>query len=247
MVVDEFQDTSPLQLQLFTKFAELVDKVVWVGDSKQAIYEFRGTDPELMKAVAAHIQRRLSSRVLAVQGSRHRPLQRDQPRHVPGAERGRSRLAVPKARRDASHAKSALGGSREAWTLAAKTVPEQRRAVATGVVDLIQRRGFKGSDVAVLAHSNDCRGGNCRGTGGARSRRQPPTPPRCSPHRKSSWSAPGWPSSRPTTTPWPWLSWAHLHPDHPQFGRWVPALFDAEEPDDRAPALGRRPAGVRLG
>ncbi len=56
MVVDEFQDTSPLQLQLFTKFAELVDKVVWVGDSKQAIYEFRGTDPELMKAVAAHIE-----------------------------------------------------------------------------------------------------------------------------------------------------------------------------------------------
>ncbi len=57
MVVDEFQDTSPLQLQLFTKFAELVDKVVWVGDSKQAIYEFRGTDPELMKAVAAQVEK----------------------------------------------------------------------------------------------------------------------------------------------------------------------------------------------
>ena len=54
--MDEFQDTSPLQLQLFTKFAELVEKVVWVGDSKQAIYEFRGTDPELMKAVAAHVE-----------------------------------------------------------------------------------------------------------------------------------------------------------------------------------------------
>jgi ATP-dependent helicase/nuclease subunit A len=25
---------------------------------------------------------------------------------------------------------------------------------------------------------------------------------------------------------------AHLHPDHPQFGRWVPALFDAAEPKE---------------
>ena len=61
-------DTSPLQLQLFTKFAELVDKVVWVGDSKQAIYDFRGTDRELMKAVAAHIEQKTQAyTLLAVQ------------------------------------------------------------------------------------------------------------------------------------------------------------------------------------
>jgi ATP-dependent exoDNAse (exonuclease V) beta subunit len=33
------------------KLAALADKVIWVGDVKQAIYGFRGSDPELMQAV----------------------------------------------------------------------------------------------------------------------------------------------------------------------------------------------------
>lgn len=50
VLVDEFQDTSPLQLAIFLKLAELARKSVWVGDPKQAIYGFRGTDPALMDA-----------------------------------------------------------------------------------------------------------------------------------------------------------------------------------------------------
>ena len=137
MVVDEFQDTSPLQLQLFTKFAELVDKVVWVGDSKQAIYEFRGTDPELMKAVAAHVE----SKTQLHDSWRSKESVIDLSNAIslamfPELGEDEVQLTVPEARRDASHPKNALGGAREAWTLAAKTVPEQRRAVAAGVVDL---------------------------------------------------------------------------------------------------------------
>ncbi|MGO1567300.1 MAG: UvrD-helicase domain-containing protein, partial [Brachybacterium sp.] len=45
------QDTSPIQLALFMELAQLVDDVVWVGDRKQAIYGFRGADPELMNDV----------------------------------------------------------------------------------------------------------------------------------------------------------------------------------------------------
>ena len=53
IMVDEFQDTSPIQLALFLKLNEFSQKgSVWVGDPKQAIYGFRGTDPELMEAVA---------------------------------------------------------------------------------------------------------------------------------------------------------------------------------------------------
>ncbi|CAN5129897.1 UvrD-helicase domain-containing protein [soil metagenome] len=48
--IDEFQDTSPLQLALFLKIADLVAESVWVGDPKQAIYGFRGTDPALMES-----------------------------------------------------------------------------------------------------------------------------------------------------------------------------------------------------
>lgn len=51
LMVDEFQDTSPIQLAIFLKLSELVKHTVWVGDPKQSIYGFRGADPELMKAV----------------------------------------------------------------------------------------------------------------------------------------------------------------------------------------------------
>jgi ATP-dependent helicase/nuclease subunit A len=50
VLVDEFQDTSPLQLAIFLQLARLAKQSVWVGDPKQAIYGFRGTDPALMDA-----------------------------------------------------------------------------------------------------------------------------------------------------------------------------------------------------
>ncbi|AXK79541.1 DNA helicase UvrD [Pseudolabrys taiwanensis] len=46
--IDEFQDTSPIQLAIFTELARIAQRSTWVGDPKQAIYGFRGTDPELM-------------------------------------------------------------------------------------------------------------------------------------------------------------------------------------------------------
>lgn len=48
LLVDEFQDTNPMQLALFVKMARLADKAIFVGDVKQAIYEFRGCDPTLV-------------------------------------------------------------------------------------------------------------------------------------------------------------------------------------------------------
>lgn len=51
LVVDEFQDTSPVQLALFVRLHELARKSTWVGDRKQCIFEYAGADPELMEAV----------------------------------------------------------------------------------------------------------------------------------------------------------------------------------------------------
>jgi ATP-dependent exoDNAse (exonuclease V) beta subunit len=50
LLVDEFQDTSPVQLALYQRLGEIIGNVVWVGDKKQAIYGFRHSDPELMHA-----------------------------------------------------------------------------------------------------------------------------------------------------------------------------------------------------
>lgn len=53
LMVDEFQDTSPIQLALFLKLASFAKHVYWVGDIKQAIYGFRGSDTALMQSVLA--------------------------------------------------------------------------------------------------------------------------------------------------------------------------------------------------
>ncbi len=50
VLVDEFQDTSPIQLAIFLRLRELAQRSVWVGDPKQAIYGFRGADTELVAA-----------------------------------------------------------------------------------------------------------------------------------------------------------------------------------------------------
>jgi ATP-dependent exoDNAse (exonuclease V) beta subunit len=50
VLVDEVQDTSPLQLAVVTALGALAKRSVWVGDKKQAIFGFQGSDPELMTA-----------------------------------------------------------------------------------------------------------------------------------------------------------------------------------------------------
>lgn len=51
LLVDEFQDTSPIQLDIFLQLSQLSKRSVWVGDPKQSIYGFRGAEPALMQAV----------------------------------------------------------------------------------------------------------------------------------------------------------------------------------------------------
>lgn len=51
LLVDEFQDTSPMQLALFLQLSQLAKQAIWVGDVKQSIYGFRGAEPALMQSV----------------------------------------------------------------------------------------------------------------------------------------------------------------------------------------------------
>ena len=50
VLVDELQDTSPLQLAVISALAGLARRNIWVGDRKQAIFGFQGSDPDLMAA-----------------------------------------------------------------------------------------------------------------------------------------------------------------------------------------------------
>lgn len=49
ILVDEFQDTSPIQARLFRALEEAGSEVVAVGDSKQSIYAFRNADVEAFR------------------------------------------------------------------------------------------------------------------------------------------------------------------------------------------------------
>lgn len=55
LFVDEFQDSSPIQVKIFNALSDLMEHSYWVGDYKQAIYGFRGSDTALTKAVVERI------------------------------------------------------------------------------------------------------------------------------------------------------------------------------------------------
>gem|GEM_PF-4259902 len=55
LMVDEFQDTSPIQLAIFSRLSQLLKKSIWVGDPKQSIYGFRDADAELMNRLIEKI------------------------------------------------------------------------------------------------------------------------------------------------------------------------------------------------
>ncbi len=53
VLVDEFQDTSPIQLAVAAALGSLAKRSIWVGDRKRAIFAFQGSDPDLMSSAIA--------------------------------------------------------------------------------------------------------------------------------------------------------------------------------------------------
>lgn len=73
IVIDEFQDTSPIQLALFMRLHELARRSIWVGDRKQCIFEYAGADPLLMDAVSDWVDRQGGIRDRLEHNYRSRP------------------------------------------------------------------------------------------------------------------------------------------------------------------------------
>lgn len=171
--VDEFQDSSPLELAVLQELAGIAERTWWVGDPKQAIYGFRGADPDLMN---------WASRVL-VDPEQMRVLDtsyRTGPELVTLTnaifEYAFERQKIPPRRVLLQPKRSAPPNEApgfEIWHLEPKCKkPEAHRAIAHQVAEVLAHaesrrvedrdthewRAIRGGDIAILCRTNDeCR------------------------------------------------------------------------------------------
>lgn len=166
LMVDEFQDTSPIQLELFVRLSRIARETVWVGDIKQAIYGFRGSDAELMRAVIAALPTLGGTKEILPQSHRSRPslVALVNAAFVPafGAQRTPEEVALTPVR-----AEALADVPFQTWSLDGKNVEQRFAALAEGIhtwitagYQVIDRttkaaRPANFGDVAILARSND--------------------------------------------------------------------------------------------
>jgi len=167
VLVDEFQDTSPVQLAVFLQLAQIADQAIWVGDQKQSIYGFRGTDPLLMDAVIENLIGPENFEILT-KSYRSRPglvaftnalfAEAFQSVGIPG-----KRVMLQPVREEVGQAHAL-----HAWWLQAKNINEETGALAVAVGDMIARAGdfqvidkatkqprpLRGGDMAILCRTN---------------------------------------------------------------------------------------------
>ncbi|MDP3151457.1 MAG: UvrD-helicase domain-containing protein [Archangium sp.] len=170
VLVDEFQDTSPLQLELFTRLAELAKDSLWVGDQKQAIFGFRGTDPALMDAALDSVLAGREPETLSYSYRSRAPLV-EFTSSVFAKAFAPHGLPEKRVRLVPAHVDDPkLGSCLESWAIGGKNRGERLASLADGVVRLLEdpttliRDRADGSlcrptaaDVAVLFRKNaDC-------------------------------------------------------------------------------------------
>jgi ATP-dependent exoDNAse (exonuclease V) beta subunit len=172
VVVDEFQDTSPIQLALFVRLHALAGRSVWVGDRKQCIFEYAGADPVLMDAVADWVERTGGARDRLSDNYRSRPELVDASSKLFATALARHGFTPDEVVVD-SH-RAPLHGLRElpplgVWALETESKPNDAEAVAEGVRRLLEApdrtpvldratkrvRAVRAGDIAILVATND--------------------------------------------------------------------------------------------
>jgi ATP-dependent helicase/nuclease subunit A len=165
LMVDEFQDTSPIQLALFLKLAELAKEIYWVGDIKQAIYGFRGSDTTLMKAILDALAAMGGDKEVLNKSWRSRsPLvSLVNEVFVPAFA---SSLQADEVRLNAERKEPLTGASMANWKLNGSNTIKRNSALGSGVWHLVDSgyivhdkpakltRPIRYGDIAILSRSN---------------------------------------------------------------------------------------------
>lgn len=144
VLVDEFQDSNPIQLEIFLRLHEIVGQSCWVGDPKQSIYSFRDADLELAEAAWSLVNEDnldpLPISYRAQQGLVDLHNQMFAPVFGENAELDAEREAEPEGI--------------ERWFLEVGNYAEETRALAQGIQSLIQE-GWQPGQIAVITKTND--------------------------------------------------------------------------------------------
>ena len=164
LLVDEFQDTNPMQLALFLKLARLAKRAVFVGDVKQAIYEFRGCDPSLVFETVAGLAAGNAATDILRHSWRAQPPLADYVNELFAenfkAEMERESVVL------AAERQPLPGPAVCAWTLPRKA-GDRADAIVGGIAQLVadetivfdpvaeRQRPVRYGDIAVLARTND--------------------------------------------------------------------------------------------
>ena len=157
LFVDEFQDCSPTQIKIFDRLSELVERTVWVGDYKQAIYGFRGSDTALVKAVTDRIQK-INGHPNETLGTSHRSwpdiVEVSNSVFVPAFSDMLRKEEVhlePWDRLVEKYRKSGRKNLLKCWKVSAKS--DRYVQIASNIAKMIDD-GILPKDIAVLARSN---------------------------------------------------------------------------------------------
>ncbi len=174
LLVDEFQDTSPIQLSVFLRLGQSVQRSLWVGDVKQSIFGFRGADPKLMNDVCARlIAETGGSEYHLTKSYRSRPELVSFSNSLFGKCMPPHGIAEEHVRISEVARETAIGVEEpiQFWWLNGKTLDEALTSLSVGMCELLSGpkqlkvhdsdtnmvRPMVGSDIAVLCRSNEHR------------------------------------------------------------------------------------------
>ena len=166
LMVDEFQDTSPIQLALFLKLAQLAKEIYWVGDIKQAIYGFRGSDTVLMKAILEALTALGGDKEILSKSWRSRPALVNLVNEIfiPAFA---TTLSAEEISLTAERKEILSGAAFSNWQLNGSNIDQRHSSLVEGVTQLVasgylvhdkpsnQTRTIRYGDIAILSRSND--------------------------------------------------------------------------------------------